>query len=1179
MRTFTMPLMELKEFIDIRDNIKSKTLPVQVTGCIDSQKCHLIHGLGEGFKYKVIVTYNDLKAKEIYEDYRLYDKEVLLYPAKDIIFYSADIHGNAIVRDRLRVLSRLIENKEATIILSLDGGMDRLLPLQMVRDRILTVDINSSIKLTEFSEALVHLGYERQAQVETPGDFAVRGGIIDIFPLTEDAPYRIELWGDEIDSIRTFDVSSQRSIEQVERLVIYPAAEIIPDEARLRAGIKKLEAEEKEYYKTLREQFKTEEAARIHQIVAEFKDNLEVYHGSIALESYINYFYDQTMSFFQYFDPEETVFFLDEPGRLAEKGEAVETEFREGMIGRIEKGYILPGQMDVIYGYKEAMGMLANRNTVLVSTMEVKNNFYAPKKKYDFTVQTVASYQKNFEVLVKDLERWKKNKYRVILLSGSKTRAMRLSQDLQDLGLNSFYSDDMDRILSPGEIMVAYGNLRRGFEYPLIKLVVISESDIFGTEKRKKKKKTTYEGNKIQSFTELTPGDYIVHENHGLGIYKGIEKIEVDKITKDYIKIEYGGGGVLYVLATGVDVIQKYSGSEGRKPKLNKLNSIEWKNTKAKVRSAVKDVAKDLVELYAQRQQKLGFQFSSDTVWQKEFEEAFPYEETDDQLNAIEATKKDMESNRIMDRLVCGDVGYGKTEIAIRAAFKAVADGKQVVVLVPTTILAQQHYNTLVQRMMDFPVSIDVLSRFRTAAEQKRTLERLKKGSLDIIVGTHRVLSTDVKFKNLGLLIVDEEQRFGVGHKEKIKKFKKDVDVLTLTATPIPRTLHMSLVGIRDMSVLDEPPVDRQPIQTYVLEHNDEIIREAIIRELARGGQVYYVYNRVNGIDEVANTVAKLVPDANVAFAHGQMNEHTLEKIMFEFISGEIDVLVSTTIIETGLDISNVNTMIIDDADRLGLSQLYQLRGRVGRSNRTAYAFLMYKRDKMLKEIAEKRLHAIKEFTELGSGFKIAMRDLEIRGAGNLLGEEQSGHMEAVGYDLYCKMLNEAVKAVKGDTEEEETFETTVDMDLDAFIPSTYIKNEVHKLDIYKRIAEIENEEEMMDMQEELMDRFGDMPNAVNNLLNIALIKAICHSVYITGLVHKGNEVKLMMYPKAQLSVEKIPELLAKYKNLKLIPQANPYFVYQLQSNAKGKTDALMIFDQLRKLLEDFKLLRNIPPH
>jgi len=1167
--------MELKEFNEIRENIKLRVLPVQITGCIDSQKCHLIHGLGEGFKYKIIVTYNEIKAKEIYEDYRLYDRDVLIYPAKDFIFFSADIHGNAIVRDRLKVLKRLIEGKGATIIVTLDGGMDRLLPLETIKERVLTVTQTSSIKLQEFISALIHLGYVRQAQVEAPGEFAVRGGIIDIFPLTEEAPYRIELWGDEIDSIRIFDVSSQRSIEQADSLTIYPAAEVIPDEERIRAGLKKIEEEEKKYYKSLRDQFKTEEAARIHGIINEFKENLESHQAFVALESFINYFYERTMSFFDYFNNEDAIFFLDEPGRLIEKGEAVETEFREGMIGRIEKGYILPGQMDVIYGYKEVMSLLADKNSILISTMEAKNNLIVPKHKYHFTVQTVASYHKNFDLLVKDLEYWKKNKYRVILLSGSRTRAMRLSEDLRDFNLNAFYSEDMNRVLQGSEIMVAYGNLKRGFEYPLIKFVVISESDIFGAEKKKKKKKPGYEGHKIHSFTDLTPGDYVVHENHGLGIYRGIEKIEVDKVTKDYIKIEYGGGGVLYVPATGLDVIQKYSGAEGRKPKLNKLNSVEWKNTKARVKGAVKEIAKELVELYAMRQAKEGFQFSPDTVWQKEFEEAFPYEETEDQLAAIEAVKKDMESKKIMDRLICGDVGYGKTEVAIRAAFKAVSDGKQVVFLVPTTILAQQHYNTLVQRMMDYPISIDVLSRFKSPAEQKKTIERLKNGSLDIVVGTHRVLSADVKFKNLGLLVIDEEQRFGVTHKEKIKQLKKDVDVLTLTATPIPRTLHMSLVGIRDMSILDVPPVDRLPIQTYVLEHNDEIIREAISRELARNGQVYYVYNRVKGIDEVADNVARLVPEANVAYAHGQMSERTLEKIMFDFISGEIDVLVSTTIIETGLDISNVNTIIIDDADKLGLSQLYQLRGRVGRSNRTAYAFLMYRRDKMLKEVAEKRLHAIKEFTELGSGFKIAMRDLEIRGAGNLLGAEQSGHMEAVGYDLYCKMLNDAIKSLKGDMVEEDTFETTVDMDVDAYIPASYIKNEMQKLDIYKRIADIENEEEMMDMQEELIDRFGDMPAAVNNLLHIAMIKALCHDAYVMTLTQKDNDVKLIMYPKAKLSIEKLPELVANYKGkLKFIPQPEPCFEFKLPANPKGKSDMHAIFESIKELLADIKALK-----
>lgn len=1175
MRTFTAPLKELKEFNDIKDSLKLNSTPVQITGCIDSQKCHLISGLGEGYPFKLIITYSDIKAKEIYEDYKLYDKNVFYYPAKDIIFYSADIHGNALVKERLNILKRLIENEPATIVTTLDGGMDRILPLSYLKKRVITITEESNINLTSIQKDLIYLGYERVVQVEGPGQFAVRGGILDIYSPTEDCPYRIELWGDEIDSIRSFDINSQRSIERVENIKIYPAAEMILDEDRIASGLKKIEDEKNSTYKLFREQMKTEEAARIHEIIEEFKENIENFWGLSGIDSYVKYFYDNTISFFDYFTSDNSIIFLDEPARIIEKGEAVETEFREGMIGRLEKGYILPGQSDVIYGYKELLANLVKKTTLLLSTMDHKVSLLNVKGKWDFTVRSVNPYNNNFDILVKDLIKWKKNGYRVLLLSGSRTRAKRLSEDLRDHELNAFYSEDMDRVIQKGEIMVAFGNLHRGFEYPLINFVMISESDIFGAEKKKRKKIKEYDGKKIQSFTDLNIGDYVVHENHGLGIYRGIEKIEVDKVTKDYIKIEYGGGGVLYILATGLDVIQKYAGADAKKPKLNKLNSPEWKNTKTRVKSAVKEIAKELVELYAMRQAREGYQFGQDTVWQKEFEEMFPYEETEDQLRAIQDTKKDMESKRIMDRLICGDVGYGKTEIAIRAAFKAVADGKQVVFLVPTTILAQQHYNTFVQRMMDFPVSIDMLSRFKTPAQQKNVLERLKKGSLDILIGTHRVLSKDIQFKNLGLLIIDEEQRFGVAHKEKIKQIKGDVDVLTLTATPIPRTLHMSLIGIRDMSVLTEPPVDRLPIQTYVLEHNDEIIREAINRELSREGQVYYVYNRVNGIDEIANKIAKLVPEANVSFAHGQMSERELERIMFDFINGEIDVLVSTTIIETGLDISNVNTMIIDDADRLGLSQLYQLRGRVGRSNRTSYAFLMYKRDKMLKEIAEKRLQAIKEFTELGSGFKIAMRDLEIRGAGNLLGAQQSGHMEAVGYDLYCKMLNEAVKQLKGDYVEEDTFDVSVDMDIDAFIPATYIKSEFQKLDVYKRIAEIENEEEFLDMQEELLDRFGDLPASVNNLLNIAYLKTMCKHVYVTSFIYRNDEIKMVMYQKAKINIEKIPELIKKYEpNLKLVPEANPYFVYSLKkNNAISKFDTIGLFEHVKVLLNDLNML------
>lgn len=1174
MKTFTSPLKELKEFNDIKDNLKLKNTPVQVTGCIDSQKCHLISGLGEGYPWKLVITYNDMKAKEIYEDYKLYDKNVYLYPAKDIIFYSADIHGNALVKNRLKILRKLMEQEPVTIITTLDGGMDKILPFDSLKESVITIEEAATVDFTGLQEKLIHMGYERQGQVEGPGEFAVRGGILDIYPPTEDCPYRIELWGDEVDSIRSFDADSQRSIENVKGLKIYPAAEMILSKNRMLEGLKKIEDEKKQYAAKLREQFKTEEAARIQNIIDEFKENIVNFQSFVGIDSYINYFYDKTVSLFDYFEGDNSIVFLDEPSRVVEKGEAVETEFREGMIGRMEKGYILPGQSDVIYSYKELLANLNRKNTILLSTMDYKANVFNIKSKYDFTVRSVNPYNNNFDVLIKDLAKWKKNGYRILLLSGSRTRAKRLSEDLMEHDLTAFYSEDMDRVVQKGEVMVAYGSLHKGFEYPLIKFVIISESDIFGTEKKKKRKVKEYDGKKIQSFTDLNIGDYVVHENHGLGVYRGIEKIEVDKVTKDYIKIEYAGGGVLYILATGLDVIQKYAGAETKKPKLNRLNSPEWKKTKERVKGAVKEIAKELVELYAIRQSKTGYQFGADTVWQKEFEEMFPYEETDDQLRAIEETKRDMESKKIMDRLVCGDVGYGKTEIAIRAAFKAVSDGKQVVILVPTTILAQQHYNTFVQRMMDFPISIDMLSRFRTPAQQKKVIERLKKGSLDIIIGTHRVLSKDIQFKNLGLLIVDEEQRFGVTHKEKIKQLKGEVDVLTLTATPIPRTLHMSLIGIRDMSVLDEPPVDRMPIQTYVLEHNDEIIREAVNRELARDGQVYYVYNRVNGIDEIAGKIARLVPEANVSFAHGQMSERELERIMFDFINGEIDVLVSTTIIETGLDISNVNTMIIDDADRLGLSQLYQLRGRVGRSNRTAYAFLMYKRDKMLKEIAEKRLQAIKEFTELGSGFKIAMRDLEIRGAGNLLGAQQSGHMEAVGYDLYCKMLNDAVRTMKGDTVEEETFDTTVDVDMDAFIPATYIKSEFQKLDVYKRIAEIENEEEFLDMQEELLDRFGDIPSSVNNLLNIALIKSMCHSVYITSMIHKNDQVKLVMYNKARLKADKFPELISKYQPaLKLTMEANPYFTYDLKKIVKGKIDCITFFENVKNLLNDLKLL------
>ena len=1156
MKAFTAPMEGLEEFEQMKKALAKNQGILQVSGCIEAQKSHFMYCAGEAYRKKLIITYSDLRAKELYENYSFFDKKALIYPARDLMFYNADLHSSQIARQRMTALKALLEEEDTTIITTLPGCMERVLPLDALKDHVLEFSQDSQMDLQELSGQLSEMGYEKTSQAERPGQFALRGGIVDIFSLTEENPVRIELWGDEIDSIRSFDPDSQRSIENLEKIRIYPAAEVIITEEQARLAAQKIKKEAKKQEEKLRSAMQTEEAYRIKEMAAEVTERLLELHEHTGLDAFSPYFYEETVSFLDYFE-KDALILLDEPNRILEEGKAVEKEFSENMENRLAKGYVLPGQMKLLYGSSEIIGALNRRNCLGLCIMDLPKAPWCITGRYSMTVRSISSYHNSFEQLVKDLTRWKKEGYRVALLCASRTRAGRLAEELRDQGLNSFFTEDTDREIMPGEILLTKGNTHQGYEYPLIRFAVIAESDIFGKKRKKRPRQRVYEGTKISGFAELNVGDYVVHESHGLGIYRGIEKIEVDKVKKDYMKIEYDGGSNLYVLATQSDVIQKYAGSDAKMPKLNKLGAPEWNKTRAKVRTAVRDIAKDLVALYAQRQEKEGFVYGPDTVWQREFEEMFEFQETDDQLTAIEDTKKDMESHKIMDRLICGDVGFGKTEVAIRAAFKAVQESKQVVYLVPTTILAQQHYNTFVQRMKDFPVRIDLLCRFRTQAEQKKTLTDLKKGTVDILIGTHRVLSKDVVYKDLGLLIIDEEQRFGVTHKEKIKQLKTNVDVLTLTATPIPRTLHMSLIGIRDMSVLEEPPIDRMEIQTYVMEYNDEMVREAISRELARGGQVYYVYNRVNTIAEMTGTIAKLVPQANVAFAHGQMKERELERIMYDFINGDIDVLVSTTIIETGLDIPNVNTMIIHDADTMGLSQLYQLRGRVGRSNRSAYAFLMYRRNKMLKEVAEKRLHAIREFTELGSGIKIAMRDLEIRGAGNLLGAKQHGHMEAVGYDLYCKMLNESVKELKGEADPKESFQTAIDLDINAYIPDEYIRNEYQKLDIYKRIASIESQEEYDDMLEELVDRFGEPPKSVQNLLAVALLKCQAHAVYVTEVIQKENVIKCMMFDHAPIDAAAIENIVRKYAgSLRFLTNGGPQFVYYIKNSAgsRGKT-------------------------
>ncbi len=1098
--TFTEPLRSQEVFQKLEAKLRKNRGLLMVSGCIESQKANLAYALaGEDFR-AVIIAENDLKARAFYEDYRFYHENTYFYPAKDLLFYQADVRSGLMDSERVAALRAVLSDPKAALVLSMPSLMDPVTPADLFRRSIMTIRKGGETDLTHMTEILSSIGYERSSLVSMPGQFAVRGDILDIYSVTQEQPFRIELFGDTVESIRCFDPESQLKVSEEEEAVIFPA---------------------------------NDHAAAKDTILS-------------------------------YFDNEQTVFFLDDPNRLVDGAHATEDEFRESVENRISQGTYEEGMIPDIFGAEEIIARLNRLDCVALCAIPAAAGTWEVRGQFSISAQAVSSYNNSFEYLVKDLGRYKKNGYRAAVMTVSATRARRMAQELRDAGISAFCTDDTDRILEKGEVLVAAGHAARGFEYPLSGFVLISEQDIFGKKAHRKKRRTEYSGKKIATFSELSCGDYVVHESHGLGIYRGLEKIRVDGVMKDYMKIEYDGSN-LYVLATQLDTLQKYAGADAGTPRLNKLGGQAWKQTKSRVRSAVRDIARELVALYAARQDGEGFVYGRDTVWQKEFEEMFPYEETEDQIAAIEDTKRDMESTKIMDRLICGDVGYGKTEVALRAAFKAVQDNKQVAFLVPTTILAQQHYNTFLERMKDFPVRVDLLCRFRTKAQQEQTLKDLKAGLVDVVIGTHRLLSKDVRFKDLGLLVIDEEQRFGVTHKEKIKQLRKNVDVLTLTATPIPRTLHMSLIGIRDMSVLEEPPQDRVPIQTYVCEYNQEIVREAVSRELARDGQVYYVYNRVADIAEMARRISSLVPEASVAYADGQMREQELERVMVDFINHDIDVLVTTTIIETGLDIPNVNTMIIHDADRYGLSQLYQLRGRVGRSNRTAYAFLMYRRDRMLKEVAEKRLAAIREFTELGSGIKIAMRDLEIRGAGNLLGAEQHGFMDAVGYDLYCKMLSQAVAAEKGIAQPEDDFETVVDLPVNAYIPPDYIPDEFQKLDAYKKIAGIEDRKDCADMEDELTDRYGKMPEAVQNLLLIAYIKACAHKASITEIKRRDKEIAMAILPQPSFDPVRLPEVLSKFRGKIRFRKykSGSFFLCDAGENMKASAELIRRFTEM----------------
>lgn len=1151
LNTIIAPLLENKEFDLLKNLIEKGKSPVLATGVLDSQKAHLIYGIESLInKSSLIIASSELKAKEIYEDMQFFIKDkIMYYPSKDIIFYSADVKSTDIIKKRFEVIDKLISGEKISVVLSVEALFDRLVEKNIFKNFIIEINEGDSVDINELAQKLVFMGYERCELVEAQGQFAIRGGIIDLYSSVMENAVRIEFWDDEVDSIRLLDSFSQRSVEKTDGIRIFPMREIVYDDSNIELAVKNIKSKLNAAQKQFKKNDKIEELNLLNENINEVLDKLENEKSFSGVDKYLQFFYENTATFLDYIN-KDTVIYFDEPMKIAEHAKVVLTEFEESIKNRILKGYMLPEQAEMVYDYSYILNKTQNFSQVLFSSIISNIKDFKLKEIIGFNVKSSGIIKNNFDAFVEELEYLRAKQYRILFLAGPRTKCERMQKELIDRDLPVSFIESFDNVdLKAGIVYIAKGSLNKGFEYTDDKFIIVTDKDAFGEEKKKKKQpKKRKNGAPIESFTDLKIGDYVVHDNYGIGVFRGIEKIVSEGVSKDYIKLGYADEGNLYVAINQMDMVQKYIGGEAHLPKLNKLGTQQWEKAKAKAKKAAMILAEDLVKLYAKRQAAKGFIYSRDTVWQREFEESFPYEETDDQLNAINDVKDDMESERVMDRLICGDVGFGKTEVAIRAAFKAVQDDKQVAFLVPTTILAQQHYSTFIKRMENFPVEVSMLSRFRTPKQQKETISGLEKGNVDIVIGTHRILSKDLKFKNLGLIIVDEEQRFGVAHKEKFKTLKENVDILTLSATPIPRTLHMSMTGIRDMSILEEPPGERIPIQTYVMEYNPEFVKDAIHRELARGGQVYYLHNRVRNIADVAMKLQNLVPEATVQFAHGQMSERELENIMMDFMQNNINVLVCTTIIETGLDIPNVNTIIIQDADLMGLSQLYQLRGRVGRSNRTSFAYLMYKKDKVLREVSEKRLQTIKEFTEFGSGFKVAMRDLEIRGAGNLLGAEQHGHMDTVGYDMYCKLLDMAVRELKGEEITPE-FETLIDVNLNAFIPPKFIKNEIQKLEMYKKISLIRNEKDFYDVQDELEDRFGTMPNSVQNLLDIALMKAYAHDLGVVSIIQRGKKINISFKEDNNVKLDNLTDVIVKSGNRLLFNGILTYNIKEGENN------------------------------
>lgn len=1144
------PLKNLDSYEKILEDIERNVSPIGTYGIIDESLSQLIMGLNiHSNRQVILITEDEQKSKTIYEDIiNLSTIDIEIFPRKETFFYDMEVSSDENLNQRLKVISKLAKGDKFIVVASIEALLDKIIRKDIFKEMSQDIKIDSSIDLDAFSARLISSGFERTPVVEAIGQFSIRGGIIDIFTPSNNLPYRIELFGDEVDSIREFDLLSQRSLETVESIRINPASEVfILDDFRedLVGG---LEKDLKKY----------KDNEEINDKFIPYKEALKEKSTIKNKDLIIPYIPDEYLSpLIDYFD-KEAINFIQEPQRLENNYKNLNEERTFKITDLLEAGEVTRAHINTNYSYEEIIPYIQERRVITNSVILKGEAYFRPKAIYNFSMKATTNYHSKMDLLVEDLNHYKYRGYKIILLSGTKDRGLRLKKALDDLKFEVSFLEKRDSQIKTGQAVITPGSIHGGFEYSNLKFLLISDKEIFGAQKKKLKRGKKAKKKEAINLGDLEIGSFIVHENHGIGRYEGIDQLDIQGIKKDYLTIRYRGNDKLYIPVDQMDLVQKYIGKDSLKPRLNKLNSIEWKNTKARAREEVENMAVDLINLYAKRESQKGYSFSKDTIWQNQFEDLFPYEDTAGQANSSIEIKQDMEKDKPMDRLLCGDVGYGKTEVALRAAFKAIMDGKQVAILVPTTILAQQHYNTMVERFREFPINIGLLSRFRTPKRQRETIAGLLEGNVDIVVGTHRLLSKDVKFKNLGLLVIDEEQRFGVKNKEKLKELKTNIDVLTLTATPIPRTLHMSLVGIRDMSIIEDPPEERYPIQTYVVEYNPQMIRDAILKEISRGGQVYFVYNRVDTIDKMAKDIQDLVPEARVGVGHGQMGERQLENVMMSFLDKEYDVLVCTTIIETGLDIQNVNTIIVYDADKMGLSQLYQLRGRVGRTNRMAYGYFTYQPNKVLTEVSEKRLRAIKEFTEFGSGFKIAMRDLEIRGSGNLLGLKQHGHIEAIGYDLYVKFLGAAIRRLKGEKVEDD-IETTVDINVDSFVPSNFIGDEEIKIEIYKKIAAIESKEDQSELIDELIDRFGDIPRQVENLINISLIKASANKIRIKNIIQANNKVRLDFNSNKDLDLPLINELTKHYnKRLTLSLAENAYIELTIKKDLLGEIEDLI---------------------